>query len=139
MAYISDTQLARTQDYIAGLETKTARIRAAAAQKAAEATVVAEVVGGAAAMGFLRSKFEKDDGTFNVPGTSIDIQLAVGLGGVLLAIAGTFGSKYDEHILAVSSGILATWSAQVAEKTAKTGEFTMVGAPEEHGAMTFLP
>lgn len=134
MPYVSEETIQRWQNSWSNL-------KARAAEKKADAITAAEVVGGAAAMGFVRGKLEKDDGTFNWPFMDVDIQLSVGLAGVMASLAGVVPKPYESHVLAVSSGILASWSAQVAEKCAKTGEFTLVGAgaPAYHSFSHSLP
>lgn len=125
MAFINDRQLATLQTYVDKTKQRATKAREKAEEKAGEMINVLEAAGAAGAMGYARGKFEQADGSWNVPGTKIDIELAVGLAGVGAVFFDLFG-KYDEHVLSASNGILAHYSGQVARKWAKTGKFSMI-------------
>ena len=80
MPFISDAQIARLQTSYASMQNKMASARAKAEEKAGEIKQTLEIVGAAGGMGFLRGKFEEPDGSFNIPGTTIDIEMVAGLG-----------------------------------------------------------
>lgn len=136
MPFISDAQIVRVQDSIRTAHTRASR----AVQKAHESELmgVAESLGGAALFGFLRGKMEEADGSWNVPGTTIDIESVVGLG---LATAGAIGhfdrknslfGKYDSDVMFVGTGILSHYVGQVARKYGKSGAFSLVaGGPAD--------
>jgi len=112
MPFISDTQIAKVQSTIGGLAARANRAREVAAKKAGDMKKVAEIVGGGAAIGFVRGKYEQDGSAFTVPGTSIDMELAAGLALSGAAMFEVFG-KYDEDALNVGAGILAHYAGQV--------------------------
>jgi hypothetical protein len=125
MPFISDTQIARVQSTIGSLAARAARARETAARKATDMKKIAEVVGGGAAMGFVRGKMEKDGSAFTIPGTAIDMELAVGLGLTGAALFEVFG-KYDDDALNVGSGVLAHYAGQVFRNFGKTDSFALV-------------
>jgi len=117
MPFISDNQIARVQSTIGSLAARANRAKEEAAKKAGDMKKMAEIVGGGAAIGFIRGKMEAPDasgvaGSFVIPGTSIDIELAVGLGLTGAALFEVFG-KYDEDALNVGAGVLAHYAGQV--------------------------
>lgn len=125
MPFISDTQIAKVQSTIGSLAARANRAREQAAKKADDMKKIAEIVGGGAAMGFVRGKMEKDGSAFTVPGTSIDIELAVGLGLTGAALFEVFG-KWDEDALNVGTGVLAHYAGQVFRNYGKTDNFALV-------------
>jgi len=112
MPFISDTQIAKVQSTIGGLAARANRAREKAEQKAGDMKKVAEIVGGGAAIGFVRGKWEANGDAFVVPGTSIDMQLAAGLALSGAAMFEVFG-KYDQDALNVGSGVLAHYAGQI--------------------------
>jgi hypothetical protein len=125
MPFISDTQIARVQSTIGSLAARANRAKEEAAKKAGDMKKMAEIVGGGAAIGFVRGKMEKDGGAFTIPGTQIDIELAVGLGLTGAALFEVFG-KYDEDALNVGAGVLAHYAGQVFRNYGKTDAFALV-------------
>lgn len=124
MPFISDTQIARVQSTIGSLAARANRVKEEAMKKAGDMKKVAEIVGGGAAIGFVRGKMEKD-GAFTIPGTQIDIELAVGLGLTGAAMFDVFG-KYDEDAMNVGSGVLAHYAGQVMRNYGKTDQFALI-------------
>lgn len=112
MPFISETQIAKVQSTIGSLAVRANRAKVAAEQKAGEMKKVAEIVGGAAAIGFVRGKMEKDGSLFVIPGTNVDMELAAGLGLTGAALFEVFG-KYDADALNVGAGVLAHYAGQV--------------------------
>lgn len=125
MPFISDTQISRVQSTIGSLAAKANKAKETAARKAADMKKMAEIVGGGAAIGFVRGKMEKDGSSFTIPGTQIDYELAAGLGLTGAALFEVFG-KYDEDALNVGSGILAHYAGQVMRNYGKTDAFALV-------------
>lgn len=125
MPFISDRELAKVQTAVSANQTRMARARAKAAEKAGEMKQVLEVVGAAGALGFLRGKMEEADGAWNIPGTTIDIEMAAGLLLVGTAFFDIFG-KYDEDVLNAGGGVLAHYAGQVFRKFGKTGQLSLV-------------
>jgi hypothetical protein len=130
MPFISDAQVSRVQATIGSLSAKANRAKAAAEKQADNMMKVAEIVGAGAAIGFVRGKMEKPDaagvaGTFNIPGTQIDIEMAVGLGLTGASLFEVFG-KWDDDALNVGSGVLAHYAGQVFRNWGKTDSFALV-------------
>lgn len=100
---------------------------------------IGEGLGGAAAVGFARGKFEDSaTGQWNVPGTQIDFELLtfVGLASVAL-MGGSVGlGAYKTHAANLSSGVGGHYLGQVMRKFAKTGEFNLIaGGPTVAGGL----
>lgn len=125
MPFISDTQIARVQSTMGAMAARANRAKEMAARQAAHVKQVAEIVGGAAAIGFLRGKYEADGSQFVVPGTQIDIELAAGLALTGAALFEVFG-KWDDDALNVGGGILAHYAGQVFRNYGKTSTFAAV-------------
>jgi hypothetical protein len=125
MPFISDTQIARVQATMGSLAARANRAKEMAARQAGHVKTLAEIAGGAAAIGFLRGKYEADGSTFTIPGTTIDIELAAGLGLAGAALFEVFG-KYDDDALNVGAGILAHYAGQVFRNYGKTSSFSAV-------------
>lgn len=126
-------ELARRDSKIHALSKKLA-----SKEGAKVAIEVVETVGAAAAMGFIRGKLEdKTTGKFVIPGTEIDIELAVGVGLTGAAFAsetmGKFLGKYDQDAMRVGLGILAHYAGQIGRKTAETGTFSLSVAGNSAG------
>jgi hypothetical protein len=144
MPFISDTQIARLQGSYASMQNKMAKAKAKAAEKAGEFKQLAEVVGSAGAMGFIRGKMEdKSTGAFNIPGTSIDVELIVALALVGTSMLDLFG-EFDEDVLNAGSGILAHYTGQIARHWGKTGQFSFIAGAQfpgqgNYGAYAGLP
>lgn len=124
MPFLSDSQLARVQATVAGANNKLALAKARAEEKAGEIKDGLEIVGSAMLMGYLRGYREKSGANFNIPGTSIDIELAAGMGLVGLGLSDWLG-KYDNDALMTGYGMLAHYGGQVARIYGKSGEFSM--------------
>ena len=124
MPFISDAQVSRVQATIGSLSAKANRAKAAAEKQADNMMKVAEIVGAGAAIGFVRGKMEKT-GDFNIPGTQIDIEMAVGLGLTGASLFEVFG-KWDDDALNVGSGVLAHYAGQVFRNWGKTDSFALV-------------
>lgn len=126
MPFISDQQISRVQSALGSMAARASRAAEKAKQKSHQMTKVAEIVGGAAAVGFVRGKMEdKTTGAWNVPGTNLDIELLAGLGLSGAALFEVFG-KWDEDALNVGSGVLAHYAGQVFRKYGQSGDFALV-------------
>ena len=133
MPMISESALARVQSALVGASTKANRYAEKAKEKQAEMVKLAEMAGGAAAAGFVRGKMEDADGSWNVPGTTLDVELVAGLaisGGALFDLFG----EYDHDALNVGGGILAHFAGQVFRKYGKSGNFALVSGTPILGA-----
>lgn len=130
MPFISEQQLERVQAGVASMHAK-ARKFAEEKKEAIETTImIGEVVGSAAAMGFIRGKYEKDGSKFVIPGTPIDIQAVTGAGLLALGVSGMAGAKYDSHLTNVGMGLLAGYAQDVFRNYGKAGTFDLVaGSP----------
>jgi hypothetical protein len=91
-----------------------------------DAKVVAETVGSAIVVGFVRGKMEAADGSWNIPGTGVDIEGVAGLALVGAALSRKVFGKHDADAIQAGSGILAHYAGQLARKFAKTGTFSLV-------------
>lgn len=125
MPFISDQQIARLQSAHANVLARVDTAKKKAMEKAGEIKEVCEIVGGAGAIGFARGKLEDASGAFNIPGTSIDVELVVGMGLVGAGMMDALG-KYDNDAIAVGSGVLAHYVGQITRKWAKTGTFSPI-------------
>lgn len=130
MPFISEAQIARIQNAYASAKASGRRTLEIAKEK--ELLQFAETLGGAALMGFVRGKMEADDGTWQIGPIPVDAELLIGGTIAAAAIAGKMSSKFDvlgkynSDALAISSGILAHYTGQLARKYGKTGTFSMV-------------
>lgn len=137
MYRISDSQLAQVQDEIAKRDSTITKLRMKdrARKAASQAKTVGEIVGTGLIMGAVRGKFEKHDGTFNIPGVNFDLELALGLAITGAGLLGAQGkgpmNKYSDDILTVGSTILAGFARGVAKHWGKTGAFKMSGVSGE--------
>jgi hypothetical protein len=142
MPFISDAQISRLQSSYESVQRRAANAKKRAEEKAGEIKQTLEVVGAAAGVGALRGKMEEADGSFNIPGTSIDIELVIGMGLLGASMMDLFG-KYDEDVLAVGNGIMAHYIGQVARHWTKTGSLSMVAGRQfpgqGYGAYAGLP
>jgi hypothetical protein len=125
MPFISDSNLARLQNAFAKYENAAVKAKAIAEQKAGEAKVVAEAAGFAGLLGFLRGMREKDGKDFNIPYTTIDIELVTSMGLIGTAMFDLYG-KYDPDALAAGIGALSHYAGQVGRNWGKTGQFGLV-------------
>jgi len=126
MPFISDQQISRVQSTLGSMAARASRAAEKAKAKSNQMMKMGEIVGGAAAIGFVRGKMEdKGTGAWNVPGTSIDIELLAGLGLSGAALFEVFG-KWDEDALNVGSGMLAHYAGQVFRKYGSSGDFALV-------------
>lgn len=133
---ISKAHAARLSEEMQRLKAAPAKLRKrmAASQKANDFLMTGEALGGAAAMGFVRGKMEEADGTFNIPGTTVDAEAITGLALVGVGLADLL-RDHSKHALYVGAGILSHYSGQVARKYAKTGTLSLVaGGGSEEGA-----
>jgi len=133
MPFISDTQIQRLQGSYATMQNKMERIKKKAEEKTGEIKQVAEVVGAASAMGLIRGKMEdKNTGAFNIPGTSIDIELVAALALIGTSMLDLFG-KFDEDVLNAGSGIMAHFAGQIFRHWGKTGQFALIAGQQFPG------
>jgi hypothetical protein len=133
MPFISDAQLERVQSGMASTMARANRAREAVAKQAHNMKKAGEIVGGAAAIAFVRGKYEKDGSSFVIPGTTIDGQLALGIAAVAGSLFNVAG-KYDEDLLNVGCGVLAGYAQDVFRQYGKTDSIAMVAGRPMIGA-----
>jgi hypothetical protein len=83
---------------------------------------------GAGGFGFLRGKMEDPaTGQWNVPGTTVDVELATVLSRSAIAVGGNkIGLKPLQPIAArLAPGIIGHYAGQVGRKAGRTGEFSL--------------
>jgi hypothetical protein len=137
MPFISDTQIAKLQTSYGSMQARMARAKEKAEEKAGEFKQLAEVVGAAGAMGFIRGKMEdKSTGAFNIPGTTIDVELVTGLALIGTGMLDMFG-KYDEDVLNAGSGVMAHYAGQVFRKWGKTGDLSLIAGGSFPGQASY--
>lgn len=136
MPFVSPAAIQRIQSTvntkdkaIATLKSKVAR--ASKSDPVSKLMDTAEIGGGAAIVGALRGKFEDPNGAWNIPGTSIDIELALSMLGLGMSHAGLFPKALDGHVTNVANGAFAHYAGQVARNSVKEGAFTMVAGGSE--------
>lgn len=127
MPIISEQALAKIQSAMTAANTRVERWKEKMKKDETyrDIKMTGEALGSAAIMGFLRGKYEQPDGTFNLPYVAFDAELAAGLALIGCSYANLFG-KYDEDFASAGLGILSHYVGQVARKTAKSGQFSMV-------------
>ncbi len=125
MPLISEAQLAKIQSRFASERMRAQKVRQKAEEKASEMKSTLECVGAAAAVGWLRGKYEQPDGSWNTPFVAVDMELIIGAAAVGASFFDLFG-KYDEDVLNAGNGILAHYTGQVMRKFGKTKTFSMV-------------
>lgn len=90
--------------------------------------VLGEAVGGAAAFGFARGWYEDQaTGAWNIPHTTVDVELATIAGLSGLALLGVYYKPlipYAQHAANVAAGIGGHYAGQLARKAAKTKKAT---------------
>lgn len=108
---------------------------------------IGEAIGGAAAMGYARGRFEKKGtGEWNIPGTSVDVEMVAlfGLIGVALAGSSVGLGKFAPHAANLCAGIGGHYAGQIARKMGSTGSFSMiagshVGALPQYDPVSYQP
>lgn len=137
MPFLSDSQVERLQNMVQGVQRGKERALAAARERKEELIQIGETVGAAAAMGYVRGKYEKDGSKFVIPGTSIDIQAIAGLAALGAGLARVAG-KFDDDLVNVGSGLLAGYAQDVFRAYGKTDSISMVAGRPMVGAGSHL-
>jgi hypothetical protein len=93
-------------------EGKVALIKKKSAEVTKEVVMIAEVVGGAAAVAFINAKYgNSDDGTYyQLAGIPLDLGAAAALHAA--AWFGLAGDKYEDDLHEVANGALAAWTVR---------------------------
>lgn len=141
MPMMSSTELAKIGSHINSLETARDREK----EKAKKATeinkglVMLEAWGGAGAFGYLRGLYEDPTtGAWNLPSTTVDLEVIAFLGLAAGAIGGAYFKQtapYTQHVANVAAGIGGHYFGQIARKVAKTKKFTMIAGVPGIGAL----
>lgn len=104
--------------------------------------MMGEGLGSAAAVGWLRGKFEDPaTGQWNVPGTTVDWELlgVFGLTSVALAGDAVGLGKLSPHAVNAAVGVGGHYVGQVMRKFGRTGEFALVAGTHTHGLPPWDP
>lgn len=131
MPFISEGQVGAIQRYVANAQTSMSKAKAKAEEKVGEVKDVAESVGAAALVGFVRGKVEATGKAFVIPNTTVDGELVLGLGLVGASLLDVFG-KYDQDVQNAGVGVLSHYVGQVARNWGTKGEFSAVAG---HGQL----
>lgn len=133
MAQISDQTLATIRNEVTRLRATTAsavqRARGHAAGKTESLKAVGEATLAAGAVGYMRGKFQKDGGVWEVMG--VDIELLIGLALVGIPLSGIKTGLPNRDLENAGIGVLSHFVGQVARGYATTKNFRLVaGAPQ---------
>ncbi len=126
MPMLTPAEMHKVQNLVTSAHRAKEKARELAKEYEQDAKTVGETVGGAIVVGFVRGKMEAADGSWNIPGTSVDIEGVVGLGLVGAALSRKVFGKHDADAMQVGAGVLAHYAGQLARKFAKTGTFSLV-------------
>lgn len=131
MPTISEAQIERMQDAAGKALAKVRSMREEAERTVGIVLTSAETLGATAAM-----QFYKGYAGETLIGGKVPLDLALGAAGHALALFGTFG-KYDEHVHAISNGLLGAW---VSDKALKAGYdyMTSKGGPATGRVATII-
>lgn len=132
MPWISDQAIDTLKSKFSMLQRKAAAPFEGRERQIGQVKFALEAILTAAALGYGRGYVEKTPGqAFNVPYTSLDAELAVGVAALGTALlGGKWVGKYDEDILAVSVGALSHYCGQLGRNMGKTGQFSLVAGDE---------
>lgn len=101
--------------------------------------VIGEAIGGAALFGYVRGLYENPQtGEWNVPQTTVDIELLTVAGAAGLALLGVYYKPlvpYAHHAANVAAGIGGHYSGQIFRKMAKSKQFGLVAGVPGIGAL----
>lgn len=142
MPNVSDKVLVQFQEKYAAMKRRTTRAITAGRERSLANQVkgVGENLLGAAGIGAIRGKMEEPDGSWNIPGTEIDAEVAVGLACVGLGFAAQQSAPLKtlkpaaDDLINIGSGVLAHYTGQLARKFAKTGQVSFVAGADVGGA-----
>lgn len=98
---------------------------------------IGEGLGGAAAVGYLRGKHEDPaTGQWNVPGTTLDVEMLIvaGLAGVALAGEALGLEKFQTHAANICAGVGGHYAGQLGRNMARTGKFALVAGTAPVGS-----
>lgn len=126
MPMLTPSEMHKVQTIVSSAHRAKEKARELAKEHAQDAKVVGETVGAAVVVGFVRGKMEAADGSWNIPGTSVDIEGVVGIGLIGAALSRKVFGKHDADALQAGAGVLAHYAGQLSRKFAKTGTFSLV-------------
>lgn len=126
MPMLTPSEMHKVQTIVTSAHRAKEKARELAKEYEQDAKTVAETVGAAVVVGFVRGKMEAADGSWNIPGTSVDIEGVAGLALIGAALSRKVFGKHDADAMQAGSGILAHYAGQLARKFAKTGQFSLV-------------
>lgn len=126
MPNLSPAEMHKVQSIVTAAHRAKEKAKELAKEHAEDAKVVGETVGSAIVMGFVRGKMEAADGSWNIPGTTVDVELVAGLGIIGAALSRKVFGKHDADAMQAGAGVLAHYAGQIARKFAKTGTFSLI-------------
>ena len=130
MPMLSNSDLAEIQDEIRSSRSSVRRLREKFASPAARSAQLITAGVAAGAVGFARGKFEdKTNGQWNLPGTTVDVELLTVAGLAALAVGGDASSAIKPYVPLLAdaaSGVLGHYVGQIGRKYAQTGKFTLI-------------
>lgn len=123
---LTDAQMDKVHSIVVSGQRAKEKERENKMERKEEAKLVGEALGAAALVSFVRGKMEATDGSWNIPGTQIDIEGVAGLGLLGAALSRKVFGKHSQDALNASVGILGHYVGQLTRKFAKTGNFTLI-------------
>lgn len=137
---ISDGELAVIKNNMVRDKRENERLKDKLARVAKESKVVTigEGLAGAGIVGYARGRLEdKATGAWNVPGTTVDIEMltVLGLAGVALAGDALGLKKWTGHAANVVTGVGGHYFGQVMRKWAATGNFSLIAGSPRVGTL----
>lgn len=143
MPMLTNGDLAEIQQEIRSSRSTVQKMRERLASPAARTAqlVAAGVAGGG--IGFLRGKFEdRSTGRWNVPGTTVDVELLTACGLAALAVGGDASSTVKPYVglLAnAAAGVIGHYTGQVGRKYAQTGKLTLIAGLPQYDELSYDP
>lgn len=132
MVQINESQLARLGEQVTASRALAQKLRDQVKSKAVQdnAVMLATATAAAGGFGFLRGRMEGPSGAWNVPGTTIDVEVVavVALGAVALGGGMLHKSlkKLEGPASHACAGIAGHLVGQIARKYGKTGQLSLV-------------
>lgn len=126
MPFLSPADAKKVQSIVSTAHRTKEKAKELAREHADDAKMLGESVGAAIVTGFVRGKMEDSTGAWNIPGTTVDIEMVGGLALVGAALSKKVFGKHSTDALVAGAGVLSHYAGQLARKFAKTGTFSLV-------------